>query len=216
MGDIEPDISGLRELEAEDIKNDDPRLRPSHVSMEQYLEMEMAAQTDKLTGLLNDRRFAMDLGNILRTGERNFALFFIDVNNLKEFNDEDKTHALGDYIIVRIADLLREYADVHTDQKYRFGKGDEFVLIAMNVTSNDDMKKIGRRLVSAFSGERDSKNKALPSACIGGIWVDEKATDDDVKGAIFGADRAMYEAKQRANEAVMKHSGRKPSRFCCL
>jgi diguanylate cyclase (GGDEF)-like protein len=214
MGDIEePDISGLRKLEETDIRNDDPKLRPDSVPIDEYLEQQRHAQTDVLTGLPNDRRFAMDIKQIISKGERNLAFFFIDINNLKEINDFDKTHALGDYIIVRTADVLRENTLVQTDLKYRFGKGDEFVLISKGVKSAEDMEKIGQRLVNIFSGGADKEERQLPTACIGGIWMGANATDDEVKAAIFGADKALYEAKARATTAYMTSQGRKPSCF---
>lgn len=213
MGENNLNDDGYKDALIKAINEDDPSLQPTHVLTEDYLEAEKKAQTDMLTGLPNDRRFAVDLKQIISTGERDLAFFFIDVNNLKEFNDQDQTHALGDYIIVRTADLLRENTAVQTDLKYRFGKGDEFVLISRGVKSDKEMEKIGQRLVNVFSGGHDKEKKLLPTACIGGIRIGSKATDEDVRAAILGADKAMYEAKQRANEAHKTNQGIKPSRF---
>jgi len=95
------------------------------------------ANHDQLTGLPNRHRFVSDLDLELARcadeGARS-ALFFIDLDQFKYVNDTCG-HAAGDHLLQLAAQQLR-YAVRAEDLVARFG-GDEFVVLARNVSRNE-------------------------------------------------------------------------------
>src|ERR1019366_317157 len=95
------------------------------------------ARTDALTGLLNrrgfDERASLELGHARREN-RWVAVLVFDIDYFKRINDE-WGHEIGDRVLARIGDLLREYSrDI--DVTARFG-GEEFVVLLPRCTSAD-------------------------------------------------------------------------------
>jgi diguanylate cyclase (GGDEF)-like protein len=95
------------------------------------------ANHDQLTGLANRHRFVAELDTELArcadSGARS-ALFFVDLDQFKYVNDTCG-HAAGDHLLQLAAQQLR-YAVRPEDFVARFG-GDEFVVLARNVSRND-------------------------------------------------------------------------------
>src|SRR6202022_3596959 len=89
------------------------------------------ASTDPLTGLRNRRGFERQLGTIPR---RSFAVLAIDVDNLKQTNDEFG-HEAGDVLLQAVAltlsSLLRGW-----DMVARVG-GDEFAVLLVDADGSD-------------------------------------------------------------------------------
>ncbi|MGL6351059.1 MAG: diguanylate cyclase domain-containing protein [Aeromonas sp.] len=94
-------------------------------------ELARVARTDNLTGLPNRQAFEEafeDYQSMLdRHSERHLALFMLDLNGLKQANDQ-YGHEAGDALLIHIARLLRASCRQH-EQIFRMG-GDEFVLLA--------------------------------------------------------------------------------------
>jgi diguanylate cyclase (GGDEF)-like protein len=92
-------------------------------------EVETAALTDPLTGVLNRRGFAQaverELARSRRYG-RPFVLAYADVRGLKSVNDSEG-HLAGDQLLRAVASVLGESARAH-DLVGRLG-GDEFALL---------------------------------------------------------------------------------------
>jgi diguanylate cyclase (GGDEF)-like protein len=95
------------------------------------------ANHDQLTGLANRHRFVAELNaELLRCANEGArgALFFIDLDQFKYVNDTCG-HAAGDHLLQLAAQQLR-YAVRPEDFLARFG-GDEFVVLARNVSRNE-------------------------------------------------------------------------------
>ncbi|MCE2595656.1 diguanylate cyclase [Motilimonas cestriensis] len=93
-------------------------------------ELDYLANTDSLTGLSNRKAFDDDLESYETQLDAEVGLFIIDVNGLKQVND-NKGHQVGDQLLVKVAELLRYCADGITDKCYRLG-GDEYAIILTN------------------------------------------------------------------------------------
>lgn len=87
-------------------------------------ELNRLALTDSLTGLGNRRKLEVYLKQDFNI---NTYLFMLDVDNLKNTNDQCG-HLAGDDVLKKVAQILQEIC-VKTDGKaFRYG-GDEFVMI---------------------------------------------------------------------------------------
>jgi diguanylate cyclase (GGDEF)-like protein len=158
-------------------------------------ELRRLATRDPLTGLANRRqlvaRLAVALGHHphrdVRTG-----LLFIDVDRLKEINDEHG-HQVGDDVLVELAARVSAAVGVD-DVVARFG-GDEFVVLMQSLSGLD----AGARIASAV-------HVALaPPVRVGTSLVDVSvsiglaiaASTDTPDTLLRRADTALYRAKTR-------------------
>src|SRR5665809_123321 len=100
-------------------------------------ELELAAQTDSLTGLYNHRHFHERLRAELNRASRKHdscALLVMDIDDFKKVNDVFG-HAAGDAVLVAIADLLRSMVRA-SDVACRLG-GEEFAVILSSCDAGD-------------------------------------------------------------------------------
>lgn len=163
---------------------------------EQLREMEDRAHHDVLTGLPNRRFFIEGLKlRILRCqryGDKT-ALLFLDVDGLKQVND-DHGHQAGDLLLIKFAELLSTNIRA-SDMVARLG-GDEFAILLDNMGSNEVTTKIASLLALIEKTRIEHVQKQLPlSAAIGHCFV---GPDDDVDGLLSRADAAMYKQKKKA------------------
>ncbi len=153
---------------------------------------------DELTQLKNRRGF-FELGEqalkMARRERQTMALFFMDLNGLKQINDT-LGHLTGD-------DALRDTAEVlrHTfrgsDIVARLG-GDEFVVLA-HLHSELDIETLCARLrehLREFNAARARPYEVDLS--VGATLVDDPA-DEGLAAFIARADEAMYREKRRTS-----------------
>lgn len=91
-------------------------------------------QRDPLTGLYNRHALLQDLTKVVekaKTGDANSALIFIDIDQLRDINDNIGP-AAGDRLLIKLARLFREKAR-EQDVIARFG-GDEFMVLMTDVS----------------------------------------------------------------------------------
>jgi diguanylate cyclase (GGDEF)-like protein len=154
-----------------------------------------AMRRDPLTGF-PDREFLMrrlaDLLRGNRTGDRKFALLFLDLDNFKQVNDEFG-HLIGDNVLReaarRIAGCVRE-----GDHVTRFG-GDEFVVILEGITEAREVEPVTSRIQAAIAKPIAQPVGEVTLALSAGIVLaaDEHRSPEDL---LTAADRAMYAAKR--------------------
>ncbi len=149
------------------------------------------ARQDPLTGLANR-------GHLLETGRAALALggavLFVDVDRFKEVNDRGG-HAVGDQLLVRLADRLRCCVGeaVPSAVVGRLG-GDEFAAVLPGI-DRVSAAAIGHRLVDALVDEVEIGRRVVRiSASIGLAMAEPGTTFEEVLSL---ADRAMYGAKER-------------------
>ena len=139
---------------------------------------------DVLTGVMNRHAYIRDITAMNEEQIKNVGIIFVDVNGLKQTNDQ-LGHEAGDEIIKRAANLMKERFG--TRSVYRLG-GDEFVAICQAVNEeafNEIVKEIcttGYGLIS-----------------VGEAWI-EVCTDLEQQVKI--ADHLMYQRKREYYESL--------------
>ncbi|MFO6422046.1 diguanylate cyclase domain-containing protein [Motilimonas sp. KMU-193] len=93
-------------------------------------ELDYLASTDSLTGLGNRKAFDDDMLAFETQLDAEVGLFIIDVNGLKQVNDI-KGHEVGDKLLIKVAEFIRQCAQGITERCYRLG-GDEYAIILSN------------------------------------------------------------------------------------
>jgi diguanylate cyclase (GGDEF)-like protein len=152
--------------------------------------MTRIARQDPLTGLAN-RGHLLDAGRAaLADGG---AVLFIDVDRFKEVNDRGG-HAVGDQLLVRLAERLRDHLDEVPDAVVGRVGGDEFAAVLPRL-DRDTAATIGHRLAEVLVDEVDVGRRTVRvSASIGLAMAAPGTTFEDV---LHHADAAMYTAKER-------------------
>lgn len=159
-----------------------------------HLALQELFLVDELTGLYNRRGFFTLAQQQLKVAVRNEqrpVLFFFDMDQLKEIND-NYGHGEGDRAIVEAAQILKESFRL-ADIVARLG-GDEFVALA--VGNGDPQAPIERRLQNKLAARNASGD--LPyriSFSIGAVGFDPHSPRD-LEELIDAADRLMYEDKR--------------------
>jgi diguanylate cyclase (GGDEF)-like protein/PAS domain S-box-containing protein len=152
------------------------------------------AHTDPLTGLFNRRRFRDEVERELRVARRveeSISLLLVDLDRLKEVNDEHG-HQVGDRALCAVARGLKE-ATRETDIIGRIG-GDEFAVL---LTRSDAagpkrvVEQLNRSLNAsgAFTGMRDVAIEVSV-----GIAT-SNGQPEGYESLLAQADRAMYAEK---------------------
>ncbi|MGZ4236629.1 MAG: sensor domain-containing protein [Solirubrobacteraceae bacterium] len=169
----------------------------------QFLERKRAEQAlayqalhDPLTGLPNRALFLDRLQISLANSRRRrgtVAVLFLDIDNFKVINDS-LGHRAGDELLsmvaTRISAALRP-----GDTVARFG-GDEFVVLAEQISGVQDAVVIAERISSTFNEPFSLElGDNFVSASIG-IAL-SGSSPEDAEDLIRGADSAMYRAKDR-------------------
>lgn len=163
------------------------------------VQLERAATTDPLTGLLNRRGLEQQLE------QRDWAapaLLLMDVDHFKHINDE-YGHEYGDDYLQLVAATLEEQLTKYPNLISRWG-GEEFLVVLEQTASKMDVaesirKEIARVHLMTQQGE--------PIKATISIGVTELKVGESVIRALNRADKALYEAKNSGrNKVVMTKS----------
>lgn len=162
--------------------------------------------TDELTGLANRRHFK----NMLDLEKKRSARFrkplsilMVDVDFFKKFNDTHG-HLEGDHVLKKIAQILSHNVR-EVDLVARFG-GEEFIVLLPN-TSAQEALLVAEKLREIVERTPFPGEESLPSGnltiSIGCASCPEDTTDmDELENR---ADIALYEAKRRGKNAVVRY-----------
>jgi diguanylate cyclase (GGDEF)-like protein len=161
-----------------------------------------AAVTDSLTGLLNRRgledRLDEELARCRRNGHE-LSVVMIDCDGLKAVNDSGG-HELGDAVLQRVADCLREHKRM-ADVAARLG-GDEFVVLLPETRAGDALgvaERFRRELAAAPLADGRTITAAFGIASF-------PADGDTAAGLLRIADRTLYAAKQGGGNRTLTSS----------
>lgn len=152
------------------------------------------ARHDPLTGLANRKGFTEAALAILARDQRENAggaILMLDLDGFKPINDR-YGHAMGDQILVKLADKLAATARA-TDVVARLG-GDEFAILCPKLQGEDDLEQFCTRLLGAVAG---LPSDDTPGCRLGGsIGIACYPRDGYALDHLLAlADRAMYAAK---------------------
>lgn len=182
---------------------------------EQHEDMLRNATHDALTDLPNRMLFQDRLKAAIHRASRsrtNFALMFIDLDNLKEVNDLHG-HAAGDELLAHVAQRLLGSVRA-SDTVARLG-GDEFGLVLENLDSTALALALGQKVLAhlseslilsaTLSGEAV---RMTPEASIGiALFPEHGRTREEL---LMLADLAMYQVKTRGGAAVQVYERGSP------
>lgn len=157
-------------------------------------KLEKLALQDSLTGLPNRRFFEQTLIRVLENAKRNktkFALLYLDLDNLKKVNDTFG-HIIGDELLKEVSNRLRKIS--RSSELLARLSGDEFTLIVENITNNNSLIKIIKRVNAIFKESFNiKKNNFSTSTSIGiAVYPDSSTDPHELQ---LAADHALYKAK---------------------
>lgn len=169
-------------------------------------EIARLAYHDALTGLPNRALFQDRLDQALgaaRRAHRFGALMFVDLDQFKRLNDV-YGHALGDAVLVEVAQRLRYYLR-HEDTVARLG-GDEFVVLLPDLALESEgaatlALAVGEKIRLALEGPIHIQDQVYTTAASIGITLFPK-NDESVNDLMREADIAMYRAKDSGRNAI--------------
>lgn len=149
------------------------------------------AATDDLTGAL--RRSAglaalqREIDRSRRVGGRGISVIFLDVDGLKQVNDNDG-HAAGDRVLIEVVAAIRKRVRSY-DLVIRYG-GDEFLCALVDVAPEDAARTLAdiRRQYAATTGHTVS---------VGMTTVGDADTADSV---VARADAALYAERRKLEQ----------------
>jgi diguanylate cyclase (GGDEF)-like protein len=156
--------------------------------------LKFEAESDPLTGAYNRRYFLRALQAALAEAEEGFAVAIIDIDNMKEINDNFGHHK-GDEVLQRVARALREGVR-QTDVVARLG-GDEFGVIFRK--ANGDTRVLLERLRKQLDTSGVAASFGLASCPQDG---------KEIEKLLAVADARMYRQKKaRKNRAARGGAG---------
>jgi diguanylate cyclase (GGDEF)-like protein len=153
--------------------------------------------TDDVTGLYNQRGFFRALRKEMRHCQKlhiNMSLCFLDLDNLKQFNDT-YGHLAGSQALRETASLLQRLTRSNLDICCRYG-GDEFVIIMPRTNKHEAscaIERIRLLLSEHFQGKMT------------GSFGIAEISNKDIEGTelLAKADRAMYRAKSQGKNCIV-------------
>ena len=171
--------------------------------------LQIAANTDPLTGLWNRHRFGQWMrsemiginarASVAKAADpADLIVCVIDLDHFKRVNDQHG-HAAGDLVLKALADRLQAFKRPD-DLIFRFG-GEEFVYLGAQ-RHRDDGKQLAELLVNEIAQinvELDGGVLLTPTASIGWSvypFYRERADLFGLDYVLGVADRALYRAKQ--------------------
>lgn len=156
--------------------------------------LQLEADTDSMTGLLNKRAGIRRLKQQLLNDSKDVAVVFIDVDGLKDINDR-YGHDVGDQYILSVTKMLRRFLRSQ-DIAFRYG-GDELVLFFTDCDI-EQIHHILQRVQMNLAMEAD-----IPYTMSISYGVAETSElNRDADELMLLADQRMYENKRVKKESL--------------
>ncbi len=157
---------------------------------EVFRAVEIRAQTDDLTGLLNHGTFEDRLERSVSAGAP-FSLIMLDLDDFRDVNNS-LGHQAGDHLLRQIAVALVQ-AGRDSDQIFRYG-GDEFAFLLPGTDATGAFRVAER----ASRSVKESSGRV--SASIGIATFPDDG--HDAPSVLLAADRACFVAKRRGRDSI--------------
>ncbi|MDM4771001.1 diguanylate cyclase [Solimonas sp. SE-A11] len=150
------------------------------------------ASHDPVTGLINRKLFEERARQHLATAQaKRFAICFLDLDRFKAVNDRHG-HAVGDALLLRIAQILRESVR-DSDTLARIG-GDEFAILLSSIGELARAREVAERIVERIRGIESIEGRAVSVGCSVGIALYPEH-GETLEELLHHSDAAMYRAK---------------------
>jgi diguanylate cyclase (GGDEF)-like protein/PAS domain S-box-containing protein len=165
---------------------------------------------DPVTGLANRAAFMDRLDQAVLDLERRpaaLAVLFVDLDHFKDVNDSFG-HDAGDHLLAEVGRRLVLLAR-RADTVGRLG-GDEFVVLCRDLGDDDDVGRIGERIVCGLRAPYLEGGRDLSVTASVGIVVatDPRAQPERI---VRDADAAMYEAKKAGRDCYRVDDSTRPN-----
>ena len=166
------------------------------------------ATVDGLSQLYVRRYFENRLRDEIRRARRHpaiFSLMMLDIDHFKRVNDT-YGHLVGDVVIRKVADVLRNSLRQGIDLPARYG-GEEMVVLLPNTPLNGAtlVAERIRKAIAELYIEELASTRSLPHITVS-IGVSAFPEKDDFKGLLEAADQALYRAKDGGRNRVCEAS----------
>lgn len=170
-------------------------------------EIRHLAMFDSLTGLANRHYFETLLKEAIAYTSRfpanKIALLLLDLDFFKKVNDTHG-HAVGDALLKRIADTLKEHVR-EVDVVGRLG-GDEFSILLQGIEMHDQAGMVANKLIAALSELQNIDNHEVEcGVSIGITFCPEFGTDSEL--LFRQADKMMYKSKEAGRNTYKIYTG---------
>ncbi|GAB3245765.1 sensor domain-containing diguanylate cyclase [Chitinimonas naiadis] len=152
--------------------------------------------TDALTGLANRRGMDAALAD-LQANAQAFAVIAIDIDHFKRVNDK-YGHDVGDQVLQQLAELMRK-GSRGGDVLARPG-GEEFMML-LPQASQDAACQVAERLRQAMMASPNASKETITISLGIAHWPE---TDADLATVIRRADAALYTAKHKGRNCVVR------------
>lgn len=191
----------LRELEDMDLIDDDLALKINLSNKDELATMSSYIDEliyDGLTRTYNRRIGLSKLAKTLEHGEKDlhFSLIFIDVNGLKDVND-NLGHVYGDELLTLTVDAVKE-ALKEGDFMVRLG-GDEF-LVALKNADEEGAGLIWEGVLNKYEVINSTLGKPFLISVSHGIVEYKNTSRSTLEDLIRIADEKMYEEKKKTKD----------------
>ncbi|HEV3486970.1 MAG TPA: diguanylate cyclase, partial [Vicinamibacterales bacterium] len=161
-----------------------------------HRQVELRAETDRLTGLWNHGSLVEQLDELVESGKR-FGMLMVDLDFFKRYNDR-YGHPAGNVMLQRIAGVLRASCR-ETDRVFRYG-GDEFAVL-LPETGLAGSRTVAEKILSAVHDIGADDPSAAGLNCSVGMAVFPRDGADG-PAMILAADRACYAAKRAGRARI--------------
>ena len=165
-----------------------------------YEEVRKQARTDGMTGLVNHTTFYDELDKEVNRSRRyggNLSLIMIDLDNLKQINDE-YGHRAGDAMLCHVSEKILHCVR-GTDIPARYG-GDEFAIILPN-TSLSDALIVAQRLLEMVSEHPIYTTRQELNVSVS-IGLGQYQADLSTEGFMRDSDGALLDAKNSGKNRI--------------
>ncbi len=174
--------------------------RTAVTHLKQYTDdMENLAYQDALTRVKNVTAFQIkqsDLNESIARGDIEFGIVMMDLNYLKETNDQ-YGHSAGDIVLMRVASIICRTFPL--SPVYRVG-GDEFTVILQGPEYACRSEKVSE-LEHRIRMSNDSAQEPYMHLSVSyGLAVYQKKTDHSFEEVYRRADRKMYQMKHALHD----------------
>ncbi len=194
------DVRGPTAVEREVVAN---CLHLTQIAIDRHdrvLEHQRRAFTDALTGRPNRAAYHSALSALEGVPPGSWALFVLDLDNLKVVNDTFGHHA-GDSLLQIAGDRISVAAG--PDRTFRIG-GDEFAVILQSAEALGDVEAAAGRILAALARSADCGGQiVIPRATIGGAVC--SPDDPSVQRVRQNADFALYHAKETRRGGFVRY-----------
>lgn len=166
-------------------------------------KLEIIANHDSLTGLLNRRYLETELTQLWQypvMAPSQAAVFMLDVDNFKQYNDF-YGHPQGDDCLRCIAALFQDAFEGRNGKVLRYG-GEEFIALAFEI-DEQSARQLGEKICQLVRDENIPNPQNKPVTVSVGICYVKSTLVAALSDCIKTADTALYQAKNSGKDKAV-------------